>query len=252
MRRGLLKLALAALMLVLAPAASAQAWFHIFASANREHHLSFEKAQRQLSSEQETNLIAVLDRLYCGLPHANAQFQLNKTLGEYKREAEASAELVAKMNVAEARYAAAVVGLYERQESVLLFKELEQGPDTLWTISVPRPFELHSVHNALEHSGFIGWTITELPGRLRVELTDSGSKLGASVEELSKQLGGRLESVRGEVTLLGADPPKASAPIFEKEISSYEYYHPTVAFSKRITSGDLARAKGSTCTAYFF
>lgn len=250
--RRLLRVAFAALLLVLAPAASAQNWFHIFASANRDPHSSFKQAQRQLASEQQANLLAVLDRLYCGLPRRNMQFLINSSIGEYKHSAEASAELDSVMDVPTARYAAAILGLYEKQESVLLFREDDKGPDTEWLLvsadSHSRYTKLKALHKVLAKSGLDGWTLIVGGRGFQVKVVDIGSSRGEKLGKLAKTLGAELHGFRGGATLLGGDTPEQGAELFRREIESYEQKHPAMHFSQQIASGEFARAKGITCT----
>lgn len=110
---------------------------YIFASSNRTLGLSDEAATRKLASFEEANAIAVADRVACALTRSVG---ISVVLGVYDKSSENSFLMRTSLDRGPMEYLGSLLGLYERQSSILLFSPQTGGSDRLWIIRTPRSF----------------------------------------------------------------------------------------------------------------
>ena len=189
----------------------------LFASPNTRESLSDQDAKVRLTSFEQINATAVADRAACALTQ---DVQIAGSLGIYDKSSENSFLLEADLGQKQSEYLAALLGLYSRQEFVLLFLDEAGGGDRLWTIKTPHP--LDAVITALRKWKLIPVTVRTEKDQNEIWFVDSGEKRAGDLKIFSSEVNGRASSTAGVAEMLGNQNRAAAAKEWRQKISTFE------------------------------
>ena len=219
--------------------------YYIFASPNKTSALTDESATKKLDSFEESNAIAVTDRIACSLTrprHAG----ISAVLGVYDKSSENSFIVEADLERGPAEYLASLLGLYEHQKYVLLFSPQRGGPDRLWIIKTTRSFD--AVATAVRQRNLTPLTMRLEKSSIQIWFVDLGDKAAQRPKELVAQLGATASFVDGSTELLGDENDHAKAEaIYQSEIQAFEQHSPA-RFSSSLTTEAWQKSSTRTCS----
>jgi hypothetical protein len=218
---------------------------YIFASPNKSDTLTDEIAMKKLGSFEESNAIAVADRIACALTQPR-RAEISAVLGVYDRSSENSLIVETSLELGSAEYLASLLALYEHQRDVLLFSPQGGGPDRLWTIRTSRSFD--SVAKGLRQRRLTPLTARIEKSSIQIWLVDLGDRAGQGPKELAAQLGATASFEDGSAELLGDENDGAKAEvIYQAKIQAFEARSP-VRFSSLLSSQAWQKASTRTCS----
>jgi hypothetical protein len=198
------------------PGAGANRIF-LFASPNTRESLSDRDAKARLTSFQQINATAVADRAACALTQ---DVQIAGSLGIYDKSSENSFLLEADVEQKQSEYLAALLGLYSRQEFVLLFLDEAGGGDRLWTIKTPQPLE--AVIAALRKGKLTPVTVRTEKDQTEIWFVDSGEKRAGDLKVLTSEVNGRASSTAGVAEMLGNQDRATAIKRWRQQIRTFE------------------------------
>lgn len=216
MRIGLRVVLAASALLAFAAAASAQDSY-ILVSPNKEASLADEAALANLASFEESNAIAVADRIACSMTD---DAEISPVLGVYDTSMENSLLIESSLKPDQTEYLGSLLGKYERQEFVLLFFPKAGGADRLWTVRTPKA--LDAALAASRELRLTPLTARASPDEIEIWIVDMGGKFGDRPRQLAAQLGGSATSADGAAELLGDEDRAKSAAIYDGKILAFE------------------------------
>lgn len=218
---------------------------YAFVSPNTRENLTLAEALAGLSSLAEMRLIKETRLLACRLHLAP---RLEKALGSWSDGAENSTVLRVNTDQATMRYAAAWLGKFARQKSVLYFLRSSFGRSKMYVLLVPRGNRrLAALTTKLESNGVANRTLVPQKNRTLVYIVDLKNELQEKVHSAARRLRARFSSIRGDAEFIGDDNDRDKAQaLFQREIMKYEVNHPGVrrACRKKSATTSLPTHKG--------
>lgn len=189
----------------------------LFASPNTQESLSDEDAKARLNSFEQINATAVADRAACALTH---DVQIADSLGIYDHSSENSFLLEADLDQKRSEYLAALLGLYSRQEFVLLFLEEAGGHDRLWIIQTPQSLE--TAIATLRNAKLTPVTVRTEKDRTEIWFVDFGEKRAAVLKSFTSDTHGRASSTAGVAEMLGNQSRATAVKQWRQQIRAFE------------------------------
>jgi hypothetical protein len=189
----------------------------LFASPNTQESLPDEDAKVRLTSFAQINVTAVADRAACALTHS---VQIANSLGIYDKSSENSFILEADLERKQSEYLAALLGLYARQEFVLLFLDEASGSDRRWTIKTQQSLKVAI-------ATLRKWKLTPITVRMEKDhneiwFIDLGNKRAADLNSFTADVSGRATLTAGIAELLGNPSRTTAVKGWRQEIASFE------------------------------
>ncbi len=242
-----------ALFLLTAAAAAQQAVG--FVSPNVRDHMTYDTAKESLSSFEQTNFLAVADRVLCSLaPRALARPVIGEVHEQGKlglEGAENSTLLRARVSIDEMRYAAALLGRYAHQEYVLIFapKDLSYSmarpPARLVTLILPPNTPRSRVEAELDAAGVLHRT---LDGGTVISFLPADSP-DAPVRTAAHRLHATFIVQTGVGEFIGDDDRLKAAAIYDRIIAQFEAAHRNRKLSAKLWTAEWHDAVKRTCTS---
>jgi hypothetical protein len=198
------------------PAPGASQTF-LFASPNKRDALTDEEANVRLTSFEELNATAVADRAACAITHS---VQIAESLGIYDKSSENSFILEGNLQRKESEYLAALLGLYSRQEFILLFLSEAGGPDRLWLIKTPQP--LDAVIATLRKLRLVPVTVRTEQAQTEIWYVDVGEQRAGDLKIFTSNVNGQASLTAGVAEMLGNQSRAAAVKIWRQQISALE------------------------------
>ena len=189
----------------------------LFASPNTRESLTDENAKVRLTSFEETNSTAVADRAACALTHS---VQIADSLGIYDNSSENSFILEANLEKKQPEYLAALVGLYSRQEFILLFLDEASGPDRLWIIKTPQSLDV--VTATLRKMKLTPATVRMEKKQNEIWFIDFGEKRAGALNIFTSEVNGRSSLTAGVAEMLGNRDRATAAKGWRQQVSAFE------------------------------
>lgn len=198
------------------PAPGASQTF-LFASSNTQESLTDDEAKLRLKSFEQINATAVGDRAACALAHS---VEIADSLGIYDKSSENSFILEADLERKRSEYLAALLGLYSRQEFVLLFLDEAGGPDRLWIIKTQR--SLDEIIATLRNLKLTPVTVRTEKDHNEIWFVDIGNKRAESLKTFTSKANGRASLVAGAAEMLGNQDRAAVVKNWRLRIKAFE------------------------------
>ncbi len=245
-----LRLLLCTLLLV--TTAAAQQMAVGLGSPNTRDSLSYADAKISLRSFEETNFVAVADRIVCALA---ARGTVETAIGEVHEKggvtgAENSVVVKAPVSLETMRYAMALLGRYAHQKFLAVFVPEGAGPSVgtseLILLRVPQGVPRARMEQVLDSTGVPYRTLVD-DHTVLVFLPEGAS--GAAVRKAGRRLGAKMEITRGSGELFGDNDRARASAAYDRIIGAYESAHPDTALSGRLWSREWRDAASRTCTA---
>jgi hypothetical protein len=189
----------------------------LFASPNTRESLSDEDAKVRLTSLEQINATAVADRAACALSH---HVQIADSLGIYDKSSENSFILETDLERKQSEYLAALLGLYSRQEFILLFFDEASGPDRLWIIKTPQ--SLKAVIATLRKLKLTPVTIRTEKDQNDIWFIDFGEKRAGALKIFTSDVNGRTSLTAGVAEMLGNQERTTAVKGWRQQISAFE------------------------------
>lgn len=190
---------------------------YLFASPNQQESLTDEEAQARLKSFEESNATAVADRAACSLTRS---VQITDSLGIYDTSSENSFILEADLERKQSEYLAALIGLYSRQEFVLLFLDDPNGHDRLWIINTQQ--SLGAVVDGLRKLQLTPVSVQVEKNRNEIRFVDFGEKHTDGLKKFTSDVNGRPILTAGVAELLGNQSRATAIKGWRQQIGGFE------------------------------
>jgi hypothetical protein len=190
---------------------------YLFASPSTQESHTDEDAKLRLTSLKQVNATAVADRAACALTH---NVQIADSLGIYDVSSENSFIVEADLEQEQSKYLAALLGLYSRQEFVLLFVEEASDLDQLWIIKTPQSLE--AVLATLRKLKLTPATVRFKKGQNEIWFVDSGDKRAGDLKVLTSVVNGRASITAGVAEMLGNHRRRMAIKAWRQQISAFE------------------------------
>jgi hypothetical protein len=242
-------------VLVLLGTAAAQQMAVGLGSPNTRDSMSYADAKVSLRSFEETNFVAVADRIVCALaPRGSVETVIGEVHEQGKlgvSGAENSVFVKAPISLEEMRYVMALLGRYAHQKFVIAFVPEDDGasrtrPAEMVLLRVPRKTSRLRMERVLDETGVPYRTLLD-DHRVLVYLPEGTSD--AAVRKAAQRLGAKIEVERGTGEIFGDDDRGKASAAYDRIIADYESAHPDKALSSRLWSRDWHDAESRTCTA---
>lgn len=223
-------------------------------SPNTRDSMSYADAKISLASFEETNFVAVADRIVCALASRGS---VEKAIGEVHEQgslgvsgAENSVVVKAPVSLEDMRYAMALLGRFAHQKFVIVFIPDEAGdpsakPAEMVLLHVPQKISRVRMERVLDETGVPYRTILD-EHRVLVFLPEGDSD--AAVRKAAQKLGAKIEAERGAGEIFGDDDRGTALATYDRIIAEYELAHPDKALSPRLWSREWHDAESRTCT----
>jgi hypothetical protein len=189
----------------------------LFASPNTRESLTDDEAKEHLNSSEQINATAVADRAACALTHS---VQIADSLGVYDKSTENSFILKADLERKQPEYLAALLGLYSRQEFILLFLEEANGLDRLWIIKTPQSLEV--VTATLRKLKLTPVTVRREKDQNEIWFIDSGKKRAGALKIFTSDVNGRASFTAGVAEMLGNQDRTTAVKGWRQQIGAFE------------------------------
>lgn len=223
-------------------------------SPNTRESMSYADAKISLGSFEETNFVAVADRIVCALASRGS---VERVIGEVHEQgslgvsgAENSVVVKAPILLQDMRYIMALLGRYAHQKFVVIF--IPGKADASRTKSaqmvllrVPQKTSRVRVEQVLDQTGVPYRTLLD-EHRVLVFLPEGTSD--AAVRKAARRLGAKIEIERGTGEIFGDDDRAKALAAYDRIIAEYESAHPEKALSPRLWSREWHDAESRTCT----
>ena len=190
---------------------------YLFASPNQRESLTDEEAKAQLKSFEQVNAAAVADRAACSLSRS---VEITDSLGIYEASSENSFILESDLERKQSEYLAALLGLYSRQEFVLLFLDDPSGNDRLWIIKTQQ--SLGAAVAALRKLQLTPVTLRIEKNGNEVWFVDFGEKHADLLKRFSSDVNGKSTLTAGVAELLGNQSRATAIEGWQQQISASE------------------------------
>lgn len=241
-------------MVVLLGSAAGQQMAVGLASPNTRDSMSYADAKISLASFEETNFVAVADRIVCTLASRGS---VEKAIGEVHEQgkmgvsgAENSVVMKAPVSLQEMRYAMALLGRFAHQKFMIVFIPDEAGasrskPAEMVLLHIPQKISRVRMERVLDETGVPYRTLLD-EHRVLVFLPEGTSD--AAVRKAAQRLGAKIEAQRGTGEIFGDDDRGKALAAYDRIIAEYESAHPDKALSSRLWSREWHDAESRTCT----
>jgi hypothetical protein len=223
-------------------------------SPNTRDSMSYADAKISLASFEETNFVAVADRIVCALASRGS---VEKAIGEVHEQgslgvsgAENSVVVKAPVSLPDMRYAMALLGRYAHQKFVIVFVPEEAGasrtnPAEMVLLRVPPKTSRVRMEKILDQTAVPYRTLLD-EHRVLVFLPEGTSD--AAVRKAAQRLDANIEIERGTGEIFGDDDRGKALAAYDRIIAEYELAHPDKALSPRLWSREWHDAESRTCT----
>jgi hypothetical protein len=241
-------------LVVLLGSAAGQQMAVGLASPNTRDSMSYADAKISLGSFEETNFVAVADRIVCALASRGS---VEKAIGEVHEQdslgvsgAENSVVVKAPVSLQDMRYAMALLGRFAHQKFVVVFIPEEARasgtkPAEMVLLRVPHKTSRVRMEKVLDQTGVPYRTLLD-EHRVLVFLPAGTSD--AAVRKAAQRLGAKIEIERGTGEIFGNDDRGKALAAYDRIIAEYELAHPDKALSPRLWSREWHDAESRTCT----
>jgi hypothetical protein len=240
-------------VLVLLGSAAGQQMAVGLGSPNTRDSMSYADAKLSLASFEETNFVAVADRIVCALASRGL---VEKAIGEVHEQgslgvsgAENSVVVKAPVALVDMRYMMALLGRYAHQKFVIVFSpdEASASPKSaqMVLLRVPQKISRVRMERVLDKTGVPYRTLLD-DHRVLVFLPTGTSD--AAVHKAAHRLGAKVEIERGTGEVFGDDDRGKALAAYDRIIAEYELAHPEKAMSPRLWSREWHDAESRTCT----
>jgi hypothetical protein len=189
----------------------------LFASPNTRESLSDEDAKARLNSFEQTSVTAVADRAACTLTHS---VQIADSLGIYDQSSENSFILEANLDQKKSEYLAALLGLFARQEFILLFFDEASGGDRLWIINTPQSLDV--VVATLRKWKLTPVTVRTEKDQNEIWFVDLGNKRAEDLKTFASDVNGRASLTVGIAEILGNRDRTTAVKGWQQQIRGFE------------------------------
>jgi hypothetical protein len=189
----------------------------LFASPNTHESLTDDEAKTHLTSFEQINATAVADRAACSLTRS---VQIANSLGIYDISSENSFILESDLNQKNSEYLAALLGLYSRQEFILLFLDEASGGDRLWVIKTPQ--SLDTVIATLRKINLIPVTVRARKDHNEIWYTDRGEKHTQALKKLASDVNGQASIEAGIAEMPGNNDRATAVKEWRQQIRAFE------------------------------
>jgi hypothetical protein len=159
----------------------------------------------------------VADRAACALTHF---VEIADSLGIYDKSSENSFILEADLSREKSEYLAELLGLYSRQEFVLLFFEAARGDDKMWVIKTAQPWQ--TVVAKLRESQLTPVTLRIEKDQAEVWFVDMGDKRATDLKTFASDLNGHASVHAGNAELLGDQDRETAVKNWRQQIRTFE------------------------------
>jgi hypothetical protein len=198
------------------PQAGANRTF-LFASPAIREPISDEDSRIRLTSFEHINAAAVADRAACTLTHS---VEMADTLGIYDKSSENSLILQDDLDRKNSEYLADLLGLYLRQEFVLLFFDELRGGDRRWVIETAQPWQ--TVVAKLRELKLTPITVRIKKDQTEVWFIDMGNKRAADMKLFTSDVNGQASATPGVAELLGNPDREMAVSEWRQKIHAFE------------------------------
>lgn len=224
-------------------------------SPNTRDSMSYANAKISLASFEETNFVAVADRIVCALASRGS---VEKAIGEVHEQgrmgvsgAENSVVVKAPVSLQDMRYAMALLGRFAHQKFVIVFIPEEGSasrskPAEMVLLRVPPKTSRVRMEKVLDQTGIPYRTLLD-EHRVLVFLREGTSD--AAVRKAAQRLGAKIEAERGTGEIFGDNDRGKALAAYDRIIAEYELAHPDKALSSKLWSREWHDAESRSCTA---
>jgi hypothetical protein len=224
-------------------------------SPNTRESMSYADAKVSLRSFEETNFVAVADRIVCALALRGS---VTTAIGEVHKQgklgvsgAENSVVVKAPVSFEEMRYVMALLGRYAHQKFVITFVTQDTGASQakaaeMVLLRVPQKTSRVQMEQALDASDVPYRTLLD-EHRVLVFLPEGTSD--AAVRKAAHILRAKIEVERGIGEIVGYDDRGKASTAYDRIIAEYESAHPDKPLSSKLWSREWHDAESRTCTA---
>jgi hypothetical protein len=244
---------LMSVLVLLGPAAGQQMAVGL-GSPNTRDSMSYADAKVSLRSFEETNFVAVADRIVCALALRGS---VTTVIGEVHEPgklgvsgAENSVLVKAPVSLEEMRYVMALLGRYAHQKFVIAFEPQDAGASRakaakIVLLRVPQKTSRVQMEQVLDASGVPYRTLLD-EHRVLVFLPEGTSD--TAVRKAAHRLGAKIEVERGIGEIVGDDDRGKASAAYDRIIAEYESAHPEKPLSSKLWSREWRDAESRTCT----
>ena len=223
-------------------------------SPNTRDSMSYADAKISLGSFEETNFVAVADRIVCALASRGS---VQKVIGEVHEQgsmgvsgAENSVVVKAPVLLNDMRYIMALLGRYAHQKFVVVFIPGEAGasgpkPAELVLLRIPPKTSRLRLEKVLDQTGVPYRTLLD-EHRVLVFLPAGTSD--AAIRKAAQRLRANIEIERGTGEIFGNDDRGKALVVYDRIITEYEATHPDKALSSGLWSREWHDVELRTCT----
>jgi hypothetical protein len=223
-------------------------------SPNTRDSMSYADAKISLASFEETNFVAVADRIVCALASRGS---VEKAIGEVHEQgsmgvsgAENSVVVKALVSLQDMRYAMALLGRFAHQKFVIVFIPKEAGaspskPAEMVLLRFPQKISRVRMERVLDETGVPYRTLLD-EHRVLVFLPEGTSD--AAVKKAAQRLGAKIEVEHGTGEIFGDDNRGKALAAYDRIITEYELAHPDKALSSKLWSREWHDVESRTCT----
>ena len=224
-------------------------------SPNTRGSMSYADAKISLESFEETNFVAVADRIVCALASRGS---VEKVIGEVHEPgsmgisgAENSVVVKAPVSFQDMRYAMALLGRFAHQKFVVVFIPEEASasrskPAEMVLLRVPQKISRVRMERVLDETVVPYRTLLD-EHRVLVFLPEGTSD--AAVRKAAQRLEAKIEVEHGTGEIFGDNDRGKALAAYDRIITKYELAHPDKALSPRLWSREWHDASSRTCTA---
>jgi hypothetical protein len=224
-------------------------------SPNTRDSMSYADAKISLRSFEETNFVAVADRIVCALaPRGSVETVIGEVHEQGKlgvAGAENSIVVKAPIPLEEMRYVMALLGRFAHQKFVVTFIPEDASASRansakMALLRVPQKTSRLRMEQVLDETGVPYRTLLD-EHRVLVFLPEGTSD--AAVRKAAHKLGAKIEIERGIGEIVGDDDRGKALAAYDRIITEYESAHSDKAVSSRLWSREWHDAESRTCTA---
>ena len=240
-------------LVLLGPAAGQQMAVGL-GSPNTRDSMSYADARVSLRSFEETNFVAVADRIVCALaPRGSVETVIGEVHEPGKlgvSGAENSVVVKASVSLKEMRYVMALLGRYAHQKFVIAFVPQNTGTSRakaaeMVLLRAPQKTSRGEMEQVLDASGVPYRTLLD-EHQVLVFLPEGTSD--AAVRKAAHRLGAKIEVERGVGEIVGDDDRGKASTAYDRIIAEYESAHPDKPLSSKLWSREWHDAESRTCT----
>lgn len=223
-------------------------------SPNTRDSMSYGDAKISLGSFEETNFVAVADRIVCALASRGS---VEKAIGEVHEQgslgvsgAENSAVVKAPVTLQDMRYMMALLSRYAHQKFVIIFIQEKadasaSNPAEMVLLHVPQKISRVRMEQVLDQTGVPYRTLLD---EHRVLVFLPAGTDDAAVQKAAHRLDAKIEIERGTGEIFGDNDRDKAMVAYDRIIAEYELAHPGKDLSPRLWSREWHDAESRTCT----